>query len=198
MGKFDPVAVLMDHTREGVLSQIQYNKGETAAPKVLPLRLIEPRALIDGVAGLMVRAVQLKPERGVRHFYAERIVRVEPGDGKCSTGNTFCDGCLTLRMSGGRNKAATNVSPSDPRFVQYAAVVRDAILDLHVDADEIEAVENKRDELRVSSGEMRAVHSYVFAEFLLGYSADGIISLDEEEHIEMVASCLDSLGWRPA
>lgn len=183
---------LQENTRRGVLSLIHYDKGDKKKPID---RLIEPRSLMDGAAGLLVRSVQFEPERGMRCFYSVRIQNVRATEHPLRTpNNCFCDGELAVMKRTGKGAPASSAAPW---FVEYASAVRDSVIDLHVESDEVDRIERLQRKLKLSTDQVRAVHGYVFAEFLLGHAADGKIDPDEEEQIELVAAGLEQLGWRP-
>jgi len=195
--EFDPLPLLMRNTGQGVLSRIKYDKEDGRAASV---RLIEPKSMVEGASGLLIRSVQIEPKRGVRHFMVRRIIDVQPTDVPLrTTNNQFCAG--EVIMTGWSSPNAGEQSGSAVGavwFVEYANAVREAIDDYQLEDWELGRIKELRNRLNLSLGQLRAVHAYIFAECLTSYAIDGDLDADEEEQIEQVAACLDELGWRPA
>jgi hypothetical protein len=199
MSLFDPVPLLMQFTREGWMSQITYDKGAMGG---VSDRVVEPKNLMQGIDGLLVRTVQFKPVRGVRCFCVAKITKVGRDTGLIASPreNNFCTGELlqigqTLR--GQNPKAPKRHLPDVVGFKDYLWIVRDAVLDFHVDDGEVIAVERMRTDHNIDDDLMRAVHAYLMAEHLFSYARDGRLDNSEDESIELLADCLDKLGWRP-
>ena len=76
--------------------------------------------------------------------------------------------------------------------------MREAIDDYQVEDWELDRVTDICGKLDMTLGQVRAVHAYIFAEYLTGFAIDGDVDANEEELIEQIAACLDELGWRPA
>ena len=192
---YDPITLLMTNTDRGVLSVIAYDKedGRDATS-----RLIEPRSLVEGVSGVLVRSIQVQPKRGARNFMARRIVSVDPSDEPLLTGNNhFCDGEIILTGQASRRSGRARSAFDEAWFREYTDLVREAVDDYQIEDWELDRVAAARSELGLTLAQIRAVHAYVFAEYLTAYAIDGDLDPDEEEQIEQVAECLDELGWRP-
>lgn len=86
--KPDPVEALRRNTEHGVQSVIHYDKKDGSAPT---RRVIEPHSIAHGLSGLLVRAMQLEPERGKRHYKSDHIVQVEPNDIPLAEPRPVCD-----------------------------------------------------------------------------------------------------------
>lgn len=71
---FDPIAELMTHTEAGYCSLIEYDKRDG---RPATQRVIIPKKIADSGGSLLVRAFQLRPEKGMRAFVAQQIIRVE-------------------------------------------------------------------------------------------------------------------------
>jgi len=191
----DPITLLMTNTESGVLSVIAYDKEDG---RDATTRLIEPRSLVEGVSGVLVRSIQIEPKRGVRSFMARRIVSVDPSDQPLITGNNrFCDGEIILTGQQSKRSGRAQSPFDEPWFVQYTDLVREAVDDYQIEGWELDRVEATRSKLGLTLGQIRAVHAYVFAEYLIAFAIDGDLDANEEEQIEQIAECLDQLGWRP-
>lgn len=201
MAERDMVALLIENTKQGVCSRIRYEKADRASE--VQWRVIEPRCWVEGLVATSIRALQHEPERGIRRFIPLRIVAVEPAECRLSLPDAcrrFIDGIMHLRppdrllneQRGGR----TDAKPG--WFQEYSTFVHDALLDMHVTEAEARRANAVVTRLQISTPQLRSVHAAVFAEYLIGCVADGIVSDEEDEQLEALASCLAALGWRPA
>lgn len=210
----DTIQVLMENTEAGYHSRIRYSKP---GDSVMPERVIEPRRLVEGVDGLLVRSLQIGPERGFRVFCSDRIINVvrdsTPIDADRLRRNLFCSGeVVRFRTSTAEDSAdASREYPGDamkmsasgraawttPWFNAYAGAIRDAVLDLKVTDHEARLVNRVREQLRLTDAQMRSVHAYLLGEELLGFSADGSFDEAEMASIEQLSDCLNELGWSP-
>lgn len=188
----DPVRQLMQNAANGYCSVIHYDKGDGKTPTE---RVIEPRRLEDGVNGLLVRAMQLEPKKGSRMFVAGRIVSVLQHETPITgAGLKFCDG----EVASTKGKAAAEFTEKGLRVRQYAAAVREVVEDREITDDERSSLASLAAELNLTEGMKRASHAIVFAEHLHGAVCDDYeLDPNEEERIEVIAHCLDELGWRP-
>ncbi|MEM7228246.1 MAG: hypothetical protein AAF432_05445, partial [Planctomycetota bacterium] len=124
----DPQEVLRElylNTERGVLSRIWYDKELNEDASV---RIIEPKRMVEGRNGPLVRAYQREPKRGVRHFMVHRIVRVSPVQSDYDLkGNNFCSGEVVILASIPR---LINEDPKyDQGFTEYVRAVESTIID---------------------------------------------------------------------
>jgi hypothetical protein len=75
--KHDPIADLIAACHAGMCARIRYAQSVLDEPST---RVIVPTKLIETPDGLLVRALQVAPDKGIRMFQVEKIVDVEPSD----------------------------------------------------------------------------------------------------------------------
>lgn len=75
--------------------------------------------------------------------------------------------------------------------------VRNAILDLQVDARDVERVTKKQFDFGLTAEQIRAAHYYILAEELIGFAADGWLDNEEAAYAQQIAECLSTLGGGP-
>jgi len=193
----DMLRQLATNTKKGVYSRILYNRGDPGSPGQASVRIIEPRSLFKGLSGVQLWAMQIEPTRGLRHFEIEKITHVEPSEQQLPAGAQIefnPDIVLSVQTTGERDEhPMTGVS----WFITFASLVREAVADLHLPEEEINAIQTVREELGLSEEQACAVFAYVYAEFLLGYAGDGRIGADETQFIHQLTECFKQLGWPP-
>jgi hypothetical protein len=206
----DPISELMSITSRGQHARIVYRKGGKEGETT---RVIEPRKLVEGANGLMIMAVQIEPEQGLRCFAAHKIVHVEehgrPLDAKQKSGNNFCTGEVveftakfsTTGLASKQEADSTRERPasiwSQPWFSRYVGLVRDVLVDSNVTADEIALVVASQRSWSMTDAQVRAAHAYIFGEELLALSLDGSLDSQEFERVRFLGRSLEKLGWSP-
>lgn len=206
---FDPVAALIRVVKLGVCARIRYAKGAKAAE--ITDRVIIPMRLSDGADGLMIRAIQVSPENGMRSFKAGRIVRVEPSDvplgPAAKKAEQFISGEVQVREQRLEQHAATggmsvtiSVSMSrnawmSPWFVEYLGLLRGALLDGVLESEETAEVLRTQDKLGLSYEQICAVHAYLLGQELLSISIDGEVGDEERTYFDALMCSLSRIGW---
>lgn len=201
----DFVAELMEITARGLHARIIYRKGGKEGESE---RVIEPRKLVDGPNGLMVRAVQVMPEAGIRTFSVHKIVEVAeyslPLDKRQRAGNNFCTGEVvefSMKSAYVQPPAGANsvfqTAWSQEWFHRYVGVVRQVLSDAQLTQDELALVSATQSTLVLSPEQVRAAHAYIIGEELLAMSVDGQLMQYEQERLRQVARILRDLGWSP-
>jgi hypothetical protein len=211
----DTIERLMANTAAGFHSEIVYDKDDG---RPVTQRVIEPRKLVEGRDGLLVRALQVQPERGFRAFCSGKIVQVtrhpEPLLPERKKSNMFCTGevvCFRTSTAEDSKDAQSDASELDtlrltahgraawtmPWFNSYASAVRSALLDLKLEPHEILRLESLRKRLSLSDEQVRAVHAYIMGEELLGLSSDGWYDTEEAEAVGRLAACFCELNASP-
>lgn len=190
----DMLRQLAANTKQGVYSHILYDRGDGTPASV---RVIEPRHVFKGIAGDQLWAMQIEPTRRLRHFDIDKITKVEPSDQSLPAGgqHDFNPNAALSMQTNGEGEDNAHPMTSVAWFVTFAALVREAVADLHLPDEEVHALQSVRDELGLSPDQVRAVYAYVFAEFLLGYAGDGRIGADETQFIQQLSECFKQLGW---
>lgn len=206
---FDPVAALMRVVRLGVCARIRYAKG--SRPTDITDRIIIPMRLSEGADGLMIRAIQVTPENGMRSFKASRIVLVEPSDvplgPAAKKAEQFLSGEVKVREQPTKQSAPAggmsvtiSVSMSRnawmaPWFVEYLGILRGALLDGVLEAEEAAELLRTQDKLGLSYEQICAVHAYLLGQELLSISIDGQVGDEERTYFDGLLSCLSRIGW---
>jgi hypothetical protein len=186
----EAVTQLRQHARDGYCSEIDYVKGAGQRSR----RVIEPTHFVAGVASVMLRSVQHSPETGLRVFAPERIVVIS----RSKTRRTRpSDAFLAAELRDPDTDTDRAGPRPGPRVGEYINIVREVLVDLTVDADEIREVDAARARLSLSLAEVRAAHAIVFGEILHAFACDLHLDSSEEEQLERALRGLDDLGWAP-
>lgn len=203
----DVIAVMMDAVRAGRYCRLCYDKQDGTP---LSTRIVEPRQLVDGLSGLMIRCFQIEPERGVRTFRLERVADVQVDSRILSElaqkRNTFCTGEVIglkrddaevwrePRAEAGsvhRHRAAWTT----PWFSTYVAFLRDALLDAQLSPAEAHGAAAIQFELGLTADQIASAHAYLLAEELMGFAADGVMSSEEQAVFASLSRALGRIGW---
>ena len=210
----DPIRLLMEHTERGFYSFIQYDKNDGDGPTE---RLIEPRQLAEGRCGILIRSLQVQPERGPRTFMVGRITHVRASDTPLSPDqrkrNKFHTAEIVEFATSDSSAwkefrdIADNPTQELPRhgrgvwtspwFREYCYALRDVLLDLKVNSIEKQRIAALQRSLHLEPEQIRAAHAYLIAEELFGFAADGWIDGREQEYIHALCVGLSTLGWSP-
>lgn len=188
----NPVRKMQSIVRQGKIPRILYDQKDGSEPTE---RVIQPHLLIETADKLLIHALQTQPQRLIRHFAVDSIIRVEVADSAGAEKRTidFHQVSVSIRSTRGGKRGMIE----QPWFREYANAVQEAIADLTVEEWEQHFVAAVRAKLKLTDEQVRAVHAFVFAEFLIGCAEDGIVDPEESENIPKLASCLQALGWRP-
>jgi len=182
------------NTQAGVMSWIRYDKSDPDPPR----RLVEPTTLVDGFSGTLLRTIQHEPEVGVRHFSPRQIVEVERAELPLSrAGNKFSSLDLSESSIAALLRAKSWRPLEERWFSEYYRRVWNSVLDTHITEFERRECDDIVREHGLDLSQIRTVHAAVFSDYLRGCVADGAVTPQDEEQIELVLSCLDELGWRP-
>lgn len=188
----NPIRKMQSILRHGKEPRILYDSRDGREPTE---RVIQPHLLIETADKLLIHALQTQPQRLIRHFAADSIIRVEVADSAGVEKRTIDFHHVSVSIRSTRDGKRGMIE--QPWFRQYANAVQEAIADLTVEEWEQHFVASVRAKLKLTDEQVRAVHAFVFAEFLIGCAEDGIVDPEESENIPKLASCLQALGWRP-
>lgn len=208
----DPIDGLIRAVRQGVCARIWYAKGSRMHDP--SERVVIPIKLMDGVGGLVVRAIQVSPENGLRSFKATHIVRVEASDvplgPRADKAEQFASGEVEERKESIVAKSvplaarglSLSFSPSraqsawmEPWFVEYLGLLRGALVDGVLEPEEVLHLLRVQHELELSYEEVCAVHAYLLGQELLSMSIDGVVSDEERTYFDQLFAGLSRLGW---
>jgi hypothetical protein len=196
----------------GEYVRIRYAKSSD--PGHISDRVIVPVKLIQGVEGLMLRAVQVQPEYGTRAFkvpqilearpagmqlgpaieraaeFRERIVmHIERLDPSAPNAKRTADGVVSSPL------AAVPCAWNEPWFRDYLLGLRTALIDGRLSDQEASALKALQQQLHLDFDRIVAVHSYLLGQEMLAISVDGIAGTQEREYLAGIATGLAQLGW---
>lgn len=208
----DPIEGLIQNTRDGFYSGIEYRK---VAERDTTERVIFPKTMLVEPGGrLRVRAIQVRPASGIRTFCREGILRVWRVESPVvpeamKVNNTFVTGeafetarvdykkVRAMSAESGKNQRAAKPAWLEQWFRSYEAVVTDAILDMKVSDTERRQVQNAQVQLGLTDEQIRAVHAHVFAQHLISATADGEFTDGDFDAMGQLNECLRVLGAAP-
>lgn len=151
-------------------------------------RLIEPYAVTETPAGVMVKAYQLSPDPGWRFFHLNLITKVADAD------QTFTPRRpLAIRVGDEQKKIGFAESKN---LVQekYRKVLLETLANMQVTREEVDKLRKYKKEFGISEDEARGVHYAVFLECLQSVSADGIVTRDEHDLVKHLHEALRACG----
>jgi hypothetical protein len=210
----DPVRELIDTVMRGFCAEIVYKKPSSAESS--STRVVAPLKLVEGADGLLVRAIQISPENGLRTFKVGQIVQVRD--------STIPLGTLAKRVSAfcsGEVKTKEEVKPKQPRqaprsgltttinlslstpanewrsdwFLIYLNALRNAMLDMRLEDAEVQQLLVLQDQLQMSYSQICSVHAYLIGQEMLSISIDGEADESERDYLEVIQNLLSRLGW---
>ncbi|MBL8760441.1 MAG: hypothetical protein JNL50_03985 [Phycisphaerae bacterium] len=195
----DPVRRMMEITESGHYCCICYEKSRGITHE----RVVEPMHLVDGASGLLVRAIQIEPERGLRCFAVSKIVSVgrheRPLPPKSRARNTFSSGEVRRLPTPSvlPKKESHSRSPwASTSFTQYLMRLREALVDGRLDGDEIEEIAATRVAMSMQPEQVAAAHAYLLGEELLAMSIDGQVDDQDWDRFRAIRASLRTLGWQ--
>lgn len=212
----DVVRELIAVLEGGVCAEIAYVKSGGLVGH--PRRIVAPLKLVDGADGLMIRSLQLHPENGVRTFKVSQITEVRPSTTPLGPLASRVAPFLAGEVQLGRREAIAAISPDTSRpvgtslrlsvssptnawrddwFLLYLQALRNALLDLRLEPNEVQGLLDLQDRLGLSYSQICAVHAYFLGQELLSISIDGDVDESERDYVEAIQSLLARLSWPP-
>lgn len=197
----------------GEFVRIRYAKSDD--PGNVSDRVIVPVKLLQGVEGLMLRAVQVHPEHGTRAFKVAQILEAHPTGAKLGpaadraaqfrqriivhidrvehaaapTVKRTTDGVVSTPMM------PAPCAWNEPWFRDYLIALRTALIDGTLSEHEAQALRGLQRSLKLDFDRVVAVHSYLLGQEMLAISVDGIAGDQERKYLAGIAEGLTALGW---
>jgi len=87
--------------------------------------------------------------------------------------------------------------PEENKVDVYFKLIKDIVYDLVVTDDELTSARKLREQLNLSTEQLRAAHAKIYARILAIYSQDDWVDERETKIIALLYKCLATLGWAP-
>ncbi|MCZ7647711.1 MAG: WYL domain-containing protein [Planctomycetota bacterium] len=152
------------------------------------VRLVEPYAVTETPAGVMVKAYQLDPDPGWRFFHLGLITKV------ADASETFTPRRPVAVRVGDESRKLGVAETANEAQEAYRKRVLEVLADMQVTREEVEALRKFRKEYGLSEDEVRGVHYRIFAECLQTLVADGVVTRDEQHLATSLHQALKACG----